>query len=308
VDVLISGYHDTSTFPFKVKYRFRGLSYHFAKNGKIDILKTFINANLVLLARDILACKLEKYDFIVNDFEPVSAWAAIYRKVPSVGLSHQASFLSKKVPRPERKVLLGEFVLRNFAPSSSQVAFHFQKYDKYILTPIIRRDVQQAKISNLGHLSIYLPAYSDERLLNTFHRFKDKRFQVFSKYASYKYTKGNVDVFPISNKDWINSLASSDGAVMGAGFEGPAEALFLGKRLYAIPMKGQYEQACNAAALKNLGVFVGSNLELDFIKHFDEWVSSNPVQIDFQDNTEKVVRRIYDYGKAIKYIKTHSFT
>ncbi len=40
----------------------------------------------------------------------------------------------------------------------------------------------------------------------------------------------------------------------GAGFETPAEALFLGKKLMVIPMKGQYEQHINAASLKELGI------------------------------------------------------
>jgi hypothetical protein len=35
-------------------------------------------------------------------------------------------------------------------------------------------------------------------------------------------------------------------------FETPAEALFLGKKLLVIPMTGQYEQECNAAALAAL--------------------------------------------------------
>lgn len=307
VDVLISGYHDSTSFPFEVKYRFKGLSYCYGKNGEIDVGRSVLKANLLLLARDILSLKIQKYDFIVNDFEPVSAWAALYRQVPLVGLSHQASFLSKQVPRPEKRDLLGEFVLKNFAPSSNEVAFHFKKYDKYILTPIIRRDIRLAKISNQGHVSVYLPAYDDEHIIKNLEVFKNTQFQVFSKYASYKYTKGNVDVFPISNKDWIDSVAASAGVVMGAGFEGPAEALFLGKRLYVIPMKRQYEQSCNAAALKDLGVFVGFDLEVDLLRDFDMWISSSAIQIDFQDNVGKVRRRILEYGKAIKYIKTHSF-
>jgi hypothetical protein len=34
-----------------------------------------------------------------------------------------------------------------------------------------------------------------------------------------------------------------------AGFETPAEALFMDKKLFVIPIHNQYEQECNACAL-----------------------------------------------------------
>ena len=49
-------------------------------------------------------------------------------------------------------------------------------------------------------------------------------------------------------------MASSTGVLCGAGFETPAEALYLGKKLMVIPMKSQLEQFYNAASLKQLGV------------------------------------------------------
>ena len=42
----------------------------------------------------------------------------------------------------------------------------------------------------------------------------------------------------------------------GAGFELPAEALFLNKKLMVIPMMGQYEQLCNGESLKKIGVVI----------------------------------------------------
>ena len=41
----------------------------------------------------------------------------------------------------------------------------------------------------------------------------------------------------------------------------PTEALFHGKRLAVIPIRGQYEQACNAEALRREGAWVAHNLK-----------------------------------------------
>src|SRR5690606_40225251 len=58
----------------------------------------------------------------------------------------------------------------------------------------------------------------------------------------------------ITNDEFISSMAGASGILCGAGFETPAEALFLNKKLMVVPMKGQFEQQCNAAALKTMGV------------------------------------------------------
>ncbi len=62
--------------------------------------------------------------------------------------------------------------------------------------------------------------------------------------------------------DWafFGSVPSCKGLVTDAGFETPAEALYLVKQLLVIPMNGQYEQQCNAAAPQQMGVVVSSTL------------------------------------------------
>jgi uncharacterized protein (TIGR00661 family) len=65
--------------------------------------------------------------------------------------------------------------------------------------------------------------------------------------------KDNVQCIPINNEGFNTSLASCAGLLTGGGFEGPAEALFLGKKVLMIPMRGQYEQQCNALSASNWG-------------------------------------------------------
>lgn len=92
-------------------------------------------------------------------------------------------------------------------------------------------------------------------------KFKNISWEVFSKHAEQAHISENVSIIPVDNSAFIKSLASCSGIICGAGFKTPSEALFLKKKLLVIPMKNQYEQHCNAAALKALGVPVMKNLK-----------------------------------------------
>ncbi|MDP4129751.1 MAG: glycosyltransferase family protein [Bacteroidota bacterium] len=45
-------------------------------------------------------------------------------------------------------------------------------------------------------------------------------------------------------------MINSRSVIAGAGFETPAEAMYLGKTLMVVPAKGHYKQKCKAAALQ----------------------------------------------------------
>jgi uncharacterized protein (TIGR00661 family) len=42
------------------------------------------------------------------------------------------------------------------------------------------------------------------------------------------------------------------GIITAGGFETPAEAMYMNKKLLSIPIMRHYEQECNAAALKKM--------------------------------------------------------
>ncbi len=88
-------------------------------------------------------------------------------------------------------------------------------------------------------------------------------------------------------------MASSNGVLCGAGFETPSEALFLQKKLLVIPMKNQYEQQCNALALKELGVTVTNKLNRKNSKIIAKWIQSNKtVNVNYLDTTEDILDSI----------------
>ena len=260
VDLLISGTQSEVKLAQPVKYQFHGFSFVFGRKGGVHHWETYKTMNLPRFFKDMRQIPLKDYNLIINDFEPVTAWACKLQGVESVGLSHQASFQSQKVPKP-KSIDWAQLVMKYYAPATHYVGFHFDQYDDFIYTPVIRSEIRQLVVTDLGHYTVYLPAIDDKLLVPILQQLPEVEWEVFSKHSKTKYTAKNVRVSPVHNEEFNKSLASCTGLFTGGGFEGPAEALFLGKKLLVMPMRFQYEQQCNAFALKQLGfpVIWGSN-------------------------------------------------
>jgi len=316
LDILVSGIQADVELPYPVKYKFKGLSFIFGKNGGVDLVATYRKGNLKQLYKEIKSLPVEEYDLVINDFEPVSAWACKVKHKECIGLSHQAAVINKKSPKPKKKDIVGKAVLHNYAPVTAAYGFHFGAYDKNIFTPVIRGQVRNAKPENKDHYTVYLPAYSDEKIIKVLGEIKDTNWQVFSKHSKKEYQEKNIHIRPINNDDFIESLISCTGILCGAGFETPAEALYLKKKLMAIPMKGQYEQQCNAAALKTMGVPVIKSLKKKHLDKIKDWVDSKQfIAVNYSNSTERIISMIIkkygsnaskknvDLGEAIHSVK-----
>lgn len=236
---------------------------------------------------------VELYDIIINDFEPVSAWACYFKRKPCIALSHQCAVLSSKAPLPRHRDRMGKFILKHYAPATARYGFHFERFNSHTYTPVIRKQVRELFVSNKGHYTVYLPSYSDKKIVKILSRFKDVKWEVFSKHNKKLYSSKNISIRPIHNEAFLESMASSAGILCGAGFETPSEALFLKKKLLVVPMENQYEQHCNAAALQYLGVRVLKNLKKKQIPKIEEWLIEDIViSVDYPDNTQEIIQTL----------------
>ncbi|WP_405380077.1 glycosyltransferase family protein [Maribacter sp. LLG6340-A2] len=293
LDLLVSGIQADVSLPYPITYQLKGLSFIFGKKGGVDMWKTYYRANSLRLQKEIKSIPVESYDLVINDFEPVTAWACKLKQLPCYSFSHQAAVLSPKAPKPKKKDPFGKWILQNYAPTSRQFGLHFQSYEPNIYTPIIRKDIREAKITQNDHYTVYLPSYSDEKLIQFLSKFKGVKWQVFSKHNKKEHVNEHIHIRPITNHDFVASMASSKGIVCGAGFETPAESLFLQKKLLVIPMKGQYEQQCNAAALSKIGVSVIKSLKKKHLDKMQHWLDSEDIiSVDYPDITEQMVSQL----------------
>ncbi|MES2380257.1 MAG: glycosyltransferase family protein [Bacteroidota bacterium] len=298
LDLLISGTQADVQLPYEVKYKLQGVGFVFGKDGGIDMGKSVKDLHPIKFIKDIYKIPVKEYDLVINDYEPVSAWACKIHQLDCVAISHQASFLSKNTPRIKKRDKFAENVLKNYAPCTDKVAFHFDTYDDFIHTPVIRSEVRQMEVSNKEHIAVYLPAYADEILLKHFNKIPSVQFEVFSKHTKQAYTKKNVTVKPVLNNDFITSLASSNGLITNGGFESPAEASFLGKKVMCIPMANQYEQLCNAKAFKLLGGTRVKKIEDNFYQRIENWLHfGKPIPVNYKDETAAIIEGIINKYK-----------
>lgn len=295
LDILVSGTQSDVELPYPVAYRLNGLSFTIGKTGGIDLWQTYRNTNTRKLRKEITELPVDRYNLVINDFEPVSAWACWLKRKPCVGLGHQVAVLSPNAPKPGTNDPVGRAILQKYAPTTRQYGFHFKSYQRDIFTPVIRQEIRQARNEAKDHYTVYLPAYKDEILISQLSKIKSARWEIFSKHSKSSYEQGAIRVRPVSNKGFISSMTSAKGILCGSGFETPAETLYLGKKLMVIPMKWQYEQHCNAASLQEMGIPVIKSLKDKYLDVIREWVDSeNRIEVDYPDETEDIIDRLLD--------------
>ncbi|CAN5148920.1 glycosyltransferase family protein [soil metagenome] len=297
VDVLISGSkREKRLNRTDITYK-RGLSFTYDSKGGISFLKTALKLDPITFLRDLSRLDINKYDLVISDFEPISSWAAIKAGKKCIGLSHQAAFLSEKTPRPEGRSVFAEHILARFAPFHRAIGFHFLRYDSFIEGPIIRKEVRNLSPGNGNHISVYLPVFDHQVLTSIFLQCRQIQWHLFSPLCSQPYTRQNVTVRPVVNEPFLESLESSAGVITSAGFETCSEAMYLGKKLMVIPIKNQYEQLCNVASLKKMGVPVVYDLNEHLVDLIDDWlINSTAISISEIANTEKITKKLLRYA------------
>jgi uncharacterized protein (TIGR00661 family) len=301
LDLFVSGSQADIKLSYPVKYKSKGLSFYFGKSGGVDMFKTFKKNSSREVFKEIKKFPSEKYDVVINDFEPISAWSCQRNGVPCIALSHQSALLSPKVPKPKHFDPVGEWIINHYAPTKAQVGFHFSAFDKNIFTPVIRKRVRDCEVKEKGHYTVYLPAYDDKKLIPLLSKFSKVKWEIFSKHAKKTYHIGKISVYPVNNEEFTLSMASSKGILCGAGFETPAEAIYLQKKLLVVPMKKQYEQHYNAAALKEIGVPILKKVKKKYLDTVEEWLDSNErVKIDYPDIASEAVKKAMSLVPSLK--------
>jgi uncharacterized protein (TIGR00661 family) len=261
VDLVISAQWGNIHTGRPVLRQFKGFTFKHNADGSINKMGTGLSMDLVQFYKDT-KFDLAPYDTIFVDFEPVIAWAAKRQKREVIGISNQYAFLSSKVPRPKKKDYAAEFVFKNFAPVTHPIGLYFDVYDDFIYKPIIRDEVITMTLSNEGHYTVYIPDVELNLLVADLTKASHARFHIFTNKVTENTEYKNCLLHKPDPTTFMHSFASSQGIITRCGFQTTAEALYTGKKLMAIPQVGQYEQACNAVALEQLGATVGTLADL----------------------------------------------
>ncbi|MEP6513027.1 MAG: glycosyltransferase family protein [Parafilimonas sp.] len=301
IDIFLSGSNSSLDVNLPVKYRSKGISLFYTSKGGLHYTKTLQQFSANRILREAKALPVENYDAVLIDFESISSLSCKLKNIPCIGFGHQASFQSSAVPRPKHKSIRGEWILNNYAKATAYVGLHFEQYDAFIFNPVIKDAILKSEPKDAGHITVYLPHYTDAFVISYLKKITHQSFHLFSKTASVKNMNGNITVVPVDNAAFNESLIHCNGMITGAGFETPAEVLYLGKKLMCLPVKGQYEQGCNAAALKHFDVPIVSSLTNDFPFIVNNWLQQpKPKQLKITHSAADIVAYTMKLAQAMK--------
>ncbi|MDA8787931.1 hypothetical protein N9N00_03585 [Schleiferiaceae bacterium] len=269
----ISGTQSELNVGVPVDRRFNGLTFYYSKRGGIHWPRTLLRNTWGGFLWDVLRAPVERYEIILNDFEPISAWAAWLKGAPLWACSHQYAVMHSGSPRPKNRNEAFERSMFWLAPYRRGIGFHFDSYAPGIYPPIIRSEIRH-QIQQARHaLLVYLPAYHPKVLLPILQELNLPIYAFFKGNFS-PYTLGQIEVRSISNEAFMEAFRRVDSVLCGAGFELPTEALFHGKRLAVVPIQHQYEQSCNGAAAQLYGAWLFTKLKKKHAPKLKRWLSS----------------------------------
>jgi uncharacterized protein (TIGR00661 family) len=206
-------------------------------------------------------------DVVISDFDSFAWFFAKRHGVPIVSIDNQQiicrckhdkaikagakvdyqmtkAFVKAKLPGCDHYVITTFFfptVKKRFAETTT------------LVPPILRRPILDAKRSATrgDHVIVYQTSTSDTRLIPTLNEVSGERFVVYGLRRSE--THGNCTLKEFSEDGFVEDLAGAKAVVANGGLSLLGEAVYLGKPVYSVPVRHQFEQLMNARYLEELG-------------------------------------------------------
>ncbi|MWP60996.1 MJ1255/VC2487 family glycosyltransferase [Gilliamella sp. Pas-s25] len=249
VDYIFSGrdpkdYFDMQAFGDYKTYR--GVTFA-TLNGKINFRKTVQRIRAFRLIKDVRELDLSKYDCIISDFEPVSAWAAHHQHRECLGISNQAVCQYLK---PKEYGLVANVIMKYYAPVTKAIGLHWFHFGHKLIPPMI--DTFETAPTEDGNIIVYLPFEALDEITVLLKQFKEHQFICFHPDIKQTSQQNNINFQPLGRNNFTQALVCCSGIITNTGFALISEALTLGKKILTKPVSGQFEQIYNAQCLRSL--------------------------------------------------------
>jgi uncharacterized protein (TIGR00661 family) len=301
ISCIISGRNDDSLYdieefkPFVLK---KGFTFS-KKDGKIKYLRTLFNIDLIQFVKDIKSID-EQFDLVITDFEPVSAYFSRIKNIPAFGIGHQYSFY-KNIPMTVKMRFTRILFPYIYTPIKNVIPSHFSHFNQHILPPFLSKIITNHKLkaNSKDNVLVYLAWEELEKMIALLHQIEKKHFIYYCDIQNEKVVK-NVTLKPFSENGFKNDLIENKYLITNAGFQLPAEALFVGKKILCKPLEGQPEQEHNAKILNDLGyATISKTIDINSINN---WLhSSKKIKIDFPNPLKLIVDIIENKNKDFSY-------
>ena len=169
---------------------------------------------------------------LISDYEPYLPAAARSLDLPVLQISHPSIVIKSPSILPDAIVakaiahaMTGRFDRRRFVS--------FYNGD---IGPILREELTRHPVTRGDYFVVYVKPTYRSRVVSELSKLG----------VSYR-------LFPNPREDYAEALAGCRALITGAGHQSLSEAVTLGKPVFAIPQRGQYEQRLNARMLVESG-------------------------------------------------------
>lgn len=250
-----------------------------SQNKSIKLWKTFYRnfLKMPVFAREIGSInklvKQHKPDAIINFYDILGGFYFLFSNpnTKRICVAHQylashPSFPFAKSSAWQKRI----FLLNNFLTSMNshkKLALSFDNLKSSqdnlsIVPPLLRGEIKNLETSSAGHILAYVvnKGYGDEIL--KWHE-KNQKIKIHCFWDNHDQPDGwsprkNITFHHLNDQKFLSYMAACSGYVSTAGFESICEAMYLGKPIMMVPVKGQYEQACNALDAERVGAGINA--------------------------------------------------
>jgi uncharacterized protein (TIGR00661 family) len=204
-----------------------------------------------------------KPDVVISDFEPLCGVYARWTHTPLVAVDNinmiDRCRHDKEIVGHERDdFLVARAVTNGMVPGAARyiVLTFFRppvaRRGTTLVPPIVRPEIARAEAEYGDHLVVY--ASGAKRQIEAL-RSTGARCIIYGMRGGpdKPVVDGNLEFRPPSNEGFVEALRTARGVVAGGGFSLMSEAVYLGKPLLAVPLRGQFEQLMNGRYLARLG-------------------------------------------------------
>lgn len=142
-----------------------------------------------------------------------------------------------------------------------------------VVPPLLRKEIKSLPVTSQEFFLVYMVNHGYAQQVMDFHQnhpeitlhcFWDKKDEPEELKIDDTLTFHQLD-----DTKFIHLMASCKGYLTTAGFESVCEAMYLGKPALMVPVKGHYEQSCNALDAKKAGAGISSDaFDLELLLHY----------------------------------------
>lgn len=294
VKIVVSGRaHGFLSKTFHDVVEIRGLTIKYVDN-RMDRDGTL--ARNVVAAPGMLASNVGAYfskvasfkpDAVISDFDSFAYFFAKRHGLPVLSIDNQQIISRCKLGKFAKQGIKVDYQMtKAFVRAKLPACDHYvittffypqvrPKYEKEttLVPPILRQAVLDArKRAHAGeHVLVYQTSTSDRGLIAELNRVEDQRFTVYGLRKNARH--GNCTLKEFSEDGFVDDLASARAVVCNGGLSLIGEAVYLGKPIFSVPVRNQYEQVLNARYLEELGWgLAAEQIEADVLRLFLEEV------------------------------------